>query len=142
MGTYKMIEGVTWADYAFQVEGKDLEDLFTSAGLAVCSAMVELDTVTPVKEIVVDLENVDIEKLLFSFLEEIVYLKDAEYMVFGKVSVEIKKEKTYKLHAILTGEEIDPKKHTLHADVKAVTYHAWKFEKTDKGYICQVVVDV
>jgi len=139
---YRLIEGVTWADYAFEAEGKTLNELFENAALALCAAMAELKSIKPAKKLQVSLENADVERLLFSFLEEILFLRDSEYMLFSKVRVKVAEGTTFKLEAVLEGDTINPDKQTLHADVKAITWHQWKFEKNEKGYRCQVVVDV
>jgi transketolase len=39
-------------------------------------------------------------------------------------------------------EKINPKKHDIVIDAKAVTMHHFKVEKTNKGWRCQVIIDV
>jgi SHS2 domain-containing protein len=47
MPNYKFLEGIVTADLAFEATGKDLNDLFTNAALAVLESQVKLETVEP-----------------------------------------------------------------------------------------------
>jgi SHS2 domain-containing protein len=46
------------------------------------------------------------------------------------------------VHAALKGEAIDPSKHELSADVKAVTLHGLTVEHNATGWRAQVTLDV
>ena len=91
----------------------------------------------------VSLSNTEIEKLLFDFLNELVYFKDAELLLFSKVRCSVKKVgNKYTLAAALKGEKIDTKRHKLKNDVKAVTWHMFEIKKQKDGYRALVIVDV
>lgn len=139
---YKFLEDVATADIAFEAYGKDEEELLTNAALAVCDTSADLKKIKGEKKKEVELEEKDFEQLLYDFLEEIVFLKDAEYIIFNKVKVKVKKNETYHLFAELWGDTIDPDKHGLKNDVKAVTMHQFKVEKTKKGWKAFVILDV
>ena len=52
-------------------------------------------------------------------------------------------EITWSLVATVRGEPIDPKRHALRADVKAVTYHQFEVVQTETGgWKARVVVDI
>jgi SHS2 domain-containing protein len=142
--SYKYVEGLTVADVAFEASGKTLDKMFESAGLAVTNTMVKnLKSVRPKTEKTVRLKNKDIERLLFSFLQEFVYWKDSKCLLFPKVSVKIKEAKgTYSLVAGLRGDKLDMKKHELIVDVKAVTMHKFEVKKEKAGWKCIVVLDI
>ena len=137
---YKFREDISIADVAFDASGKNLTELFQSAAEAVIDSMANTKTIKPliIKEIKKHEENV--EKLLFEFLEEIIYLKDAESMVFHDIKVKVD-EKKMEATAVLRGDKINPAKQELHQDVKAVTMHYYKVEK-DKIWRTQVVLDI
>src|SRR3989344_7698239 len=136
---YKYLEDVSIADVAFEATGKTLEGMFESAGLAVTNVMVkDLKSVKPKVRKSIKLENKDVEKLLFNFLQEFVFWKDKDLLLFSKVCVKIKHQDGYFLSATLSGEKIDAKRHEMLVDVKAVTWHLFKVEKT-KGWKCHVV---
>lgn len=73
--------------------------------------------------------------LLFDFLESMIYYKDAENLLLRARQVKIAQELKvrFSLNSTLTGEPIDLARHRLRVDVKAVTLHRFKLEKTDGG---------
>ncbi len=140
--SWKFIEGITVADVAFSAQGRTLDELFESAAEALTSTMVkDVTSVKTLKKKKITLKAANDEQLLHDFLEELVFLKDAERMLFGKVEVKVDGKK-HELSAILRGEVLDMKKHELLVDVKAVTWHEFKLEKDAGGWHCQVVLDV
>jgi SHS2 domain-containing protein len=142
MPGYRFLEGIAVADLAFEAAGKDLAALFENAALAVFVSQVKLETVEPKVAKKIVLENEDVGQLLFDFLNEIIFLKDAEQLIFKSVKASITRNAVYKLVADLKGETIDPKKHKLGNDLKAVTMHQFKVEQTPKGWRCLVVIDI
>lgn len=139
---YKFLEEATYADVCFEACGKDLNELFTNAALATCEIMVDLKTVDSKIKKKISLKNDTIDKLLFEFLEEIIFLKDSQRLLFSKVKVKITKNKEYKLDAELRGEEINPKKHKLGNDAKAVTYHDFEVEEIKRKWRAKVIIDI
>lgn len=143
MKKFELVEGITDADYAFKIYGKDLGDLFVNAGMAIFSVMVNPKSVSKVIEKEIKLENNSAKKLLFDFLEELVFLKDAESFMLKEIKAEVEEDKEkFLLNAKIFGEELNMKKHEVITDVKSVTYHNYKVEKTSKGWEATVVVDV
>ncbi len=140
---FKFLEGITEADYAFEAFGKDLNELFENSASAVMSAQADVKTIKTKEKKEVKLKNEKVETLLFDFLQEIIYYKDAEVLLFNKAKVKIRKVKNeYELVATLEGEEINQEKQKLGADVKAITYHMFEVEQTSKGWRAQIILDV
>lgn len=140
---FKTVEGLTQADVAYEIYGKDLQGLFSNAGLAVTDAMADLSKIEAKEIVEFEIVEKDVEKMLFEFLDNVVYYKDAESLIFSEINVKIKKEnENYVLHAELKGEKIDNEKHNMKVDVKAVTYHHFKLEETDDGWKALVIFDV
>ena len=143
MQKYKILHDLSWADIAFEAYGKNYDELFNNAAEATFAQMVDLKTVKPKvkKNITLSLET--IQGLLFDFLSELVYLKDTFYIVFSKFDTKIKESKgKFELKATISGEEINPKRHKLGVDVKAITMHHFNIEKTKEGYKATVILDV
>ena len=70
-------------------------------------------------------------------------MKDAYSIIFKRVEVKVEKEtKGLSLHADLYGENINREKHELRNDIKAITLHMFKIEKTEEGFKTVFVVDV
>ena len=139
---YKLLPDIAVADIAFEAYGKTLEEVFTNAAEALLDMMANRKTITATKKFTITLQNENLENLLFDFLNEIVYLKDSKYSIFTTVQVEIKKGEKYQLLATLTGEKIQPEKHELGNDVKAITMHRYVLEQQGKKWLARVVVDI
>ena len=142
---FRFLPDIATADLAFEAFGKTPSELFENAALALEDSMVKLDNVEPSKIHHVTRKEDSLEDLLLSFLEELVFLKDAEQMVFSKISCEVKKVNSgqWTVYSEISGEKIDPKKHKLGVDVKAVTKHLFKVEKlSNKTFRAQVILDV
>jgi len=139
MKKYKFIDHT--ADVMFEAYGENLNKVFENAALATFEVQCNLKKVERKVKKKIKLKNEDMEKLLFDFLEELIYLKDAKYLLFNKFKVKIDKEKGT-LTAEIKGEKIDPKKHELKTDVKAVTLHKFELKKIKEGYKVRVILDI
>lgn len=135
---FKFLEDVSYADVAFEATGKTLKELFESSAVATFESMADTSTIKPVIEKKITLKASSVDKLLFNFLEEIVFLKDKDAIVFHDVKVTATEKS---LSAVLHGDAINPKKQTLHQDVKAVTMHYFKVEH-NKLWKANVVLDI
>jgi SHS2 domain-containing protein len=141
---YEFLEDVATADIAFRAWGKDLEETFIAAADATMNVMVEeLDSIQPRERREFKLENEALDMLLFNFLQELIYYKDAEKLLLRVNQVEIrKKDQDHVLEALAQGEKLDPGRHRTRVDVKAVTLHRFHLEKTDQGWKVFVILDI
>lgn len=145
MTNYNFLEGLTVADIAFEAFGKTLEEVFTNAALALAEVMVNPKTVELKVKKMFSIQNDSIEQLLYDFLEQLIILKDSEGLIFTKFEVKIRQAKGALANSLSVeayGEKIDPKKHELDNDAKAITYHEFKLEQTNDGWRAQVIVDI
>lgn len=142
MERFRFLEKIAIADIAFLAFGQTLEELFESSALAVFEAMVKLDTVEAKETERIQLDSDKIEDLLFDWLSELVYLKDAKGMLFKDFSVTIQAKPRYYLQAEAKGERIDRNKHHLRVDVKAVTYHMLEVKRKKEHWTAQVILDI
>ncbi len=138
---FKFVEDIAMADVAFETTGKNLTELFQSAAQAVIESLANPKSVK--QEIVkkIKMKEKSVDKLLFNFLEEIVYLKDKDALVFHDIQVKVD-EKKMEVTALLTGDTIKPDEQELHQDVKAVTMHYWLVEKKKDTWKAVVVLDI
>jgi len=119
-----------------------LNELFENAALATSEVMTDTKQIRPSIKKEIKLENNDLGNLLFDFLDEVIYYKDAEKLLFSKFNVDIKKDKVYKLKAVISGEKIDTKRHELRDDVKAVTLYEFELKKSKNGYKARFILDI
>jgi len=47
-----------------------------------------------------------------------------------------------RLSATATGERLDPARHTVHTEIKAVTFHGLEIRETTDGWTVQVIFDM
>jgi SHS2 domain-containing protein len=141
---YRYLEDIAAADAAFEATGETLEDLFTACADALMNVMVEnLESIRSERSLEVSLDEESLEMLLFGLLEELVYYKDAEQLLLRVIRINIVPGEQHNLlRAALSGETIDPEKHHLLVDVKAVTLHRFRVVDTNGIWKATVVVDI
>jgi SHS2 domain-containing protein len=141
---YTYLEEIAIADIAFRATGKSEEEVFTAAADATVNVMVEdLGTIRDRKRIPLRLENDALDLLLFDFLDEFVYLKDARGLLMRVGAIHVgRQDSRFTLSGELYGEELDPVRHPLHGEVKAVTLHRFDLKRTGDGWEATVVLDI
>ncbi len=141
---YHFLEDIAIADIAFEAWGKDLEELFIAAGDATVNTMVDnLEAIEAIETRSFELEDDALDMLLFNFLQEFIYYKDSELLLLRAKQVKISEENgNFELNAITKGEKLDVSRHHQRVDVKAVTLHRFKLEKTDAGWQALVILDI
>ena len=99
MEEFEFLDDLATADVAIEARGDTLEELFGASATATFEVMVNTKGVKPRTKKVLCLENQEIDTLLFDWLSELIYLKDAEYMVFSSFNIQIRKDLNYVLQA-------------------------------------------
>jgi SHS2 domain-containing protein len=143
---YKFLEHT--ADVKFLAEGKTIEECFKAAALALKETIIkEKIEIKKGEKQKFQIEGKDYESLLYNFLEEFLFLLDAEDFLFSdikKIEIKKNKEKGYILKAEVLGDKAS--RYIFTNDVKAITYNDIFVKKQKKGknekFICQVVLDV
>jgi SHS2 domain-containing protein len=140
---YRFLDDVAIADVAFEAWGKTLRELFISAADATMNVMVEnLSAIDPKEKVEFTVEANAVDMLLFKFLQEFVFYKDARYLLLRASEVKVQHQgDKWRVHTQMYGEEIQPEKHKLGVDVKAVTLHHFRVEKK-KRWEAFVILDI
>jgi SHS2 domain-containing protein len=141
---FTFLEDVATADIAFEAGGKSLEETFQAAAEATMNVMVEeLDSIRPLEKRKFRFENEALDMLLFDLLQELIYYKDAEKLMLRVREIRIYEENgRYSLDAVASGEKLDPDRHHPRVDVKAVTLHRFRLEKSEQGWKASVILDI
>ena len=162
---YKFLENLTLADVAFEARGKTLEGLFISTAQALAVTQVKsLRSIKPLIKKEIFISAIELEELLFKFLDELVFLKDKDLLIFSKFKLKIEKIQKkvlqkerikdgmkdgmkdkqihYHLNCTAYGQKLNRKKHEMLVDVKAVTMHMFSVSKVPGGWMARVVLDV
>jgi len=130
------------ADIKFCAWGDTLEEAFGAAACALLESMTK-EHIKPKVKKSVGVDGDDLESLLYNFLEEIIYLVDAENLIIGGVeNMEISKEDVggYILKCDLLGD--DAQNYDIGEHIKAVTYNDMEIKEGERGWEITVVLDV
>jgi len=139
---YEFLDDAVTSDVTFRARGASLEELFVAAGDATLEVMVRpIESVRALETRNVSVEADALDLLLKRFLDELVYRKDVEELLLRATDVHV--DVTHlAVQAVVAGERIDPERHQLVADVKGVTLHDLRVERTDQGWEAHVTLDV
>lgn len=141
---YEFFEEAFTADVGFTASGDTPEELLTAASEATMNVMVDnLDDIASVVTKHLKVEASSLEMTLFDLLGELIFYKDAEELLLRVKKVTIREhEGRFIVTAEAGGEKIDPDRHRLLVDVKAVTMHHFQVKETPQGWIATVVLDI
>lgn len=141
---FRFLEEIAIADVAFEAWGATLAELFTAAADALLRTMTAApERVERQQELTISLENDELDLLLFAFLQELIFYKDARRLLLHAERVAIRESRgAFRLEAVVSGEPIAVDRHRLLVDVKAVTLHRFRLEQTGNRWQATVVLDV
>jgi SHS2 domain-containing protein len=141
---FRFQDEISTADVAFEAWGATQEELFISSASALLRTMAETpELVERRQELVIRLDHEELDLLLFSFLQELIFYKDARRLLLHADTVRIEHGKdTFSLEATVSGEQIDSGRHRLLVDVKAVTLHRLSVVFRDNLWKAEVELDV
>ncbi|HMF46070.1 MAG TPA: archease, partial [Candidatus Udaeobacter sp.] len=79
---YHYLEEIGTADIAFEATARDLSELFSDAADATTNVMIDnIEAIQPRETRPIELSNDKLDMLLFDFLQELIFLKDAERLL-------------------------------------------------------------
>jgi SHS2 domain-containing protein len=138
------------SDIGIEVKAGSLEELFENAALGMFSIMYDLECIGKkeiVKVTIKGKRGTDVEELLVSWLERLLYIFETKNLLFCRFKVnniEITKSIKF-VDAFAYGEKIDLSRHKFFTAVKAPTYHMLKVKKDDKSgglWTTRIIFDV
>ncbi|RLG45972.1 MAG: archease [Thermoproteota archaeon] len=130
-------------DVSFIARGRSLNELFRQAALAMYEIMVDVEKVDKVEEIVLELRSPDLSLLLHDWLGELLFITDTKRLVFSDFLVNITKENSeYSLKGKALGEMLNLSKHNPKTEIKAVTYHSLRVQRSGDLWEGTVVLDL
>lgn len=142
---YRFLDEIALGDLAFEATGESVSELFAAAALALLEVMADPLTVGTNWTQNYRRSESEIDDLFFEWLNAIVYLKDAEGVVFhdAHAAVRLDSENSlWHLDAALIGDHVDGTRQELRTDIKAVTKHLFAVRPNDDGWHARVVLDV
>jgi len=122
-----------------EARGRDLPDLFSSCILALFSLLVDRRTVRGEEVRAVEGAGETAEEQLFSLLREALLLFAVDKFLARSARVTMEGKR---VTLTLAGEPLDPGRHSVAREIKAVTAHCMSVERESGGYLARFVVDV
>ena len=107
--------------------GSTVEECFANAGFALFDQTVDLANVGTSEEVRFEVEGMDDEDMLYSFLSELLFMLDCDEMIFKELKVGFDGNKVV---CDGRGEKLDRSKHRTRSEIKAVTYHMMEVDRT------------
>jgi len=136
MKNYELVEHT--ADVGVKAYGSTVAEAFMHAAEGMFDIITDESNIDPIGEYEILLDAPDREQLLVDWLSKLLYLNDAQDLVFGKFEVTITGNH---LSAYVYGEKYDKRKHTVGVEIKAVTYHMVQVHEIDPIFV-QVLFDI
>ena len=135
------------ADVGFSVRARELKTLFQKSAGAMMSIVVDPKTVRCKDDIKISLEGTTVEELFLSWLKEILYKAEKEGMVFSRFDIckdnfSHHQPEKYRIYGKLRGERIDPLRHEICTEIKAVTRHGYFLEKKGSYWESKILFDI
>jgi SHS2 domain-containing protein len=128
------------ADLGLRIRAEDLNTLFAEAGRALCAVLVaNPEEVRSVEEMPFSIRYNDVEELLHDWLTELLFTFHVYRRLLNKFEVNIQSNG---LTAIARGEKIDPRRHDINQEIKAITWHGLKVDHNKAGWMAEVIVDI
>lgn len=141
-GEYTLLEHE--ADIGLRCTGDCWECAFSAGGLGLLEIMAEPSSVRAVDTREIEVSGGDIGALFVSWLNELLYMRDAEDLLFSSFDLRIEagEDDLYHLKARASGERLSSKRHGLKAEVKAATFSGLKYGEKNGRYFVQCLLDL
>ena len=136
--TYKLIDHT--ADFGIEVTGADQKELFGNAALAMFDLITNCNDLTGQNKSEFQVNGADYCDLMVNWLRELLYLWNGRKMLLK--SVDMLSSSKNEASASITYDMFDPDTHEVKNEIKAVTYHQIKVDKTSRGWIAHIIFDV
>jgi SHS2 domain-containing protein len=139
MSPYELFDHT--ADLGMRVSAPDLGTLFRDAAAGLLAMIVE--PATPpgagAERIELRVEGTRTDWLLFDWLDELLFLFETRRLVLGDFEVRLDGAG---LSASARGRPLDAQADRLLHEVKAITYHGLRVERTAEGWVAELIVDI
>ena len=128
------------ADIGLRIRAETLDELFNEAGRAFTAVVVENpEAIRPLEEARFEIPGREHDYLLFDWLNELLYRFETHRQLFSRFNLHVRSDG---LQGSAWGETVDPARHRLTHEVKAVTYHHLRVEQTAAGWLAEVILDI
>eukprot|EP00794_Sanderia_malayensis_P005346 gene5346-6016_t len=139
--------GYEYLDHTSDIQihswGTSLKEAFEMAGIALFGYITDINTVEILDEEEVKAEGHDLDSLLYSFLDEVLFLFNAEpYLTCKCINITEFDRVNFKITAKCQGEPFDLNKHPQGTEIKAITYSNMQIYDEENSHEIYVIVDI
>ncbi|MCX7941347.1 MAG: archease [Endomicrobia bacterium] len=132
------------ADVGIVVYAKTYNQLFENAAYGMYNIICENFTkIADEKKYDAKISEIDLETLLVSFLNDLLYQTFVNKVIFCKFRIEelVCNEGSYNINFAAYGEDYNVNKHGRLLELKAATFHGLKIEKSFDTYTVTIIFD-
>ena len=120
--------------------GSSIEEAFEQAAVALTAVVADVSCVEMTESVEVRCDAPDVELLLVSWLNAVIYEMAVRTMLFSRFRVVTSGRS---LTGTLVGEKVDPERHQLAVEAKGATVTGLKVARVESGeWLAQCVIDV
>ncbi len=135
---YELIDHT--ADIGIAVTADSMEALFETAAHAMFEQITDIRTLSGSMKTRLTITGIDREDLMINWLRELLFLWNGREYLLKQARME--KITDTGLTARVWYDSFDRQTHEILTDIKAVTYHGIRVEKTDAGWKATIIFDV
>ncbi|MBU1027208.1 MAG: archease [Candidatus Margulisbacteria bacterium] len=109
------------SDIGLIAYGKNNKEIFENAAYGMFSLMADLSNIETKESFTIKISGEDQGSLLVNWLNELIFYEDSKKVLLAKFNITKLTDK--KLEAKVSGEKINPDKHSIYRPIKAATYN-------------------
>lgn len=125
--SYRQLEHAT--DAIIEIKANNLHDAFLTAAKSVVDLTIDPEKVEEKESREFTVEDKNLRYLLFSLLEEMIFLLITEGFAVKRIELQLKEKEQYKINLKAYGEPLEFKKHNFKVEIKAPTFHDMRIEQ-------------
>lgn len=128
------------SDLAIKVFGKSQEELFGNSAYALFDLMTDIDNVQVQERLPLEVEGVDRDDLMVNWMRELLYLYQGSGYLLKEFRLDEVKDD--RVRGEVAGEKLDPDRHEIKREIRAVAYHQSRMERTGDQWTAQVIFEL
>lgn len=138
---YKFLEHT--ADVMIEAYGASMGEAFSFAAKAMFEVMLDVSKVAPESILKVEVTGNDLESLLYSWLEELLFRFNVDGTAFSQFRIDISENgENLRGSGEARGELYDRRKHGARIEVKAITYAEMQITSSGNESKVRFVLDI
>ncbi|OGC00619.1 hypothetical protein A2V82_01825 [candidate division KSB1 bacterium RBG_16_48_16] len=127
-------------DIGIQLEADSPEEIFELSAQTMFEIICPSAKARPLRQYRIDIKEDDLEQLWVSWLSHLNVLFQTEQFLLAAIdSIKIENNS---LQAVVNGDCVDPVKHRVELEIKAVTYHKMYIRHDNNRWRAQVIFDI